>query len=65
MEAKDYVDLLTKHNLTQTQIAALIDTDQGTISKIQRGAVKDVMSKTYRALQALAGRVVAGEKVAA
>lgn len=53
MEAKDYVDAIRKHNLTQVEIANRTGIPQPTISKIERGEVSDVMSKNYRALQTL------------
>lgn len=54
MEAKDYLHVIrTKHKLTQEQVAARTGVPQPTISKIERGDVSDVMSKTYRALQSL------------
>ncbi len=60
MEAKDYVTAIRAAGLTQAQIADETGIPQPTISKIERGAVSDVMSRNYRALQALHGRVVAG-----
>lgn len=53
MEAQDYVEALCRHGLTQSQIEAETGIPQPHISKILRGAVSDVMSKNYRALQAL------------
>lgn len=53
MEAKDYVLALKEKGLTQTQIAVATGIPQPTISKIERGEVTDVMSKSYRALQSL------------
>ncbi len=51
MEAKDYVDALRALKLTQAQIAKETGIPQPTISKIERGDVKDVMSRNYVALQ--------------
>ena len=51
MEAKDYVLALKERGFTQTQIAEGTGIPQPTISKIGRGDVNDVMSKSYRALQ--------------
>lgn len=51
MEAKDYVLALKERKFTQKQIEELTGIPQPTISKIERGDVADVMSKTYRALQ--------------
>jgi len=53
MEAKDYVEAIRAHGLTQVQIAEKTGIPQPTISKIARGDVADVMSRNYRALQAL------------
>ena len=54
MEAKDYLSVIrVKHKLTQEQVATRTGIPQPTISKIERGDVSDVMSKTYRALQSL------------
>ena len=52
MEAKDYVLALKERGLTQMQIEEITNIPQPTISKIERGDVADVMSKTYRALKA-------------
>lgn len=57
MEAKDYVHAIRSAGLTQAQIAERTGIPQPTISKIERGDVKDVMSKNYRALQALHAEV--------
>jgi transcriptional regulator with XRE-family HTH domain len=53
MEAKDYLQAIRERGLTQAQIADRTGIPQPTISKIERGDVSDVMSKSYRALQAL------------
>ena len=57
MEAKDYVLGIRKHGLTQAQIATETRIPQPTVSKIERGDVSDVMSRNYRALQALHQRL--------
>lgn len=59
MEAKDFVHAIRAAGLTQAQIAERTGIPQPTISKIERGDVKDVMSKNYRALQSLHADVVA------
>lgn len=59
MEAQDYVVAIRAHGLTQAQIAEKTGIPQPTISKIERGDVADVMSKNYRALQALHGHLEA------
>ena len=51
MEAKDYVLALKGMKLTQVQISEGTGIPQPTISKIERGEVEDVMSKSYRAIQ--------------
>ena len=53
MEAKDYLLAIRAHGLTQVQVAERTGIPQPTISKIERGDVTDVMSKTYRALTTL------------
>lgn len=52
MEARDYVLALKQNGMTQVQIEERTGIPQPTISKIERGDVADVMSKTYRALKA-------------
>ena len=51
MEARDYVLDLCRWGMTQAQIAERTGIAQGTISKVARGAVKDVRSVKYRRLQ--------------
>jgi len=58
MEAKDYVLAIREHGLTQDQIAEKTGIPQPTISKIARGDVADVMSRNYRALQALHNELI-------
>ena len=53
MEAKDYLTAIRAHGLTQAQVAERTCIHQATISKVERGDVADVMSRNYRALQAL------------
>jgi len=53
MEAKDLLDAIRSQGLTQAQIAEKTGIPQPTISKIERGAVSDVMSRSYRSLLAL------------
>lgn len=53
MEARDYLQAIRARGLTQAQVAEKTGIPQPTISKIERGDVTDVMSKNYRALQAL------------
>ena len=61
MEAKDYVLAIRAYGLTQTEVAEKTGIPQPTISKIERGDVEDVMSKNYRALQALHDELVTGK----
>lgn len=64
MEAKDYLIEIQAHGkLTQQQITDRSGIPQPTVSKILRGDVGDVMSKNYRALQALHAEVMAAPKV--
>lgn len=51
--AHDYLELIRAKGLTQAEIETRTGIPQGTISKIERGKVDDVMSKTYLALKAL------------
>lgn len=53
MDAHDYLKAIRAHKLTQEQIAARTGIGQSTISKIERGVLKDVMSRRFRALQSL------------
>ena len=53
MEARDYLKAIRDKGLTQAQVAEKTGIPQPTISKIERGDVEDVMSRNYRALQAL------------
>lgn len=65
MEAKQLVEALRERQWTQKQIEEQTGIPQPTISKIQRGEVKDVMSVSYRALLSLYERVIAEEAKAA
>jgi predicted transcriptional regulator len=65
MEAKDYVLALKDSGLTQMQIEKITGIPQSSISKIETGTVSDVMSKTYRALQAAYNDMLQQEKEAA
>lgn len=56
MEAKDIVTKLKQLGLTQTQISEGTGIPQPTISKIERGAIDDVLSKSYRALLAFCNK---------
>ena len=58
MEAKDFVLALKEAGFTQTRIADETGIPQSTISKIENGAVDDVMSKNYRSLQSLYDRTM-------
>lgn len=65
MEAKDYLKAIREQgNMTQAQVEAATGIPQPTISKIERGDVKDVMSKTYIALRDLHAQVMAETKAA-
>ena len=65
MEARDYVLALKELKLTQVQISEGTGIPQPTISKIERGDVDDVMSKSYRAIQAFYEKVTAPQKAEA
>lgn len=64
MEARDYLKAIRARNLTQAQIAELTGIPQPTISKIERGEIKDVLSRNYRALQALHTDLVRNRRTA-
>jgi predicted transcriptional regulator len=53
MEAKDIVIRLKQLGMTQIEIADETGIPQPSISKIESGKVGDVLSKGYRALEAL------------
>ena len=57
MEAKDLLAAIRATGMTQAEVAAKTNIPQPTISKIERGDVEDVMSRNYRALQALHRKV--------
>lgn len=58
MEAIDYLKAIRDKGLTQNQVAERTGIPQPTISKIERGDIRDVRSKSYRALAVLHGEVV-------
>lgn len=53
MEAKDFLTAIRATGMTQAEVAAETGIPQPTISKIERGDVKDVMARSYVALQRL------------
>lgn len=57
MEAKDYLTAIRATGMTQAEVSTHTGIPQPTISKIERGEVEDVMSRNYRALQALHRKV--------
>jgi transcriptional regulator with XRE-family HTH domain len=59
MEAIDYLKAIRDTGLTQAQVAERTGITQSSISKIERGDVSDVRSKSYRALIALHAEVAA------
>jgi transcriptional regulator with XRE-family HTH domain len=59
MEAIDYLKAIRDTGLTQAQVAERTGITQSSISKIERGDVSDVRSKSYRALIALHAEVTA------
>lgn len=58
MEPRDLVLAIKASGLTQKQIEEATGIPQPTVSKIERGEVSDVMSRSYRALLALYERVM-------
>lgn len=59
MDAKDYLKAIRATGMTQAEVSAKTGIPQPTISKIELGKIADVLSKNYRALQALYREVVA------
>jgi len=57
MEARDYLLAVRALGLTQVQVAEQTGVPQPTISKIERGETKDVLSKNFLALQKLHSRL--------
>lgn len=53
MTAREYLMAIREMGLTQVQISERTGVPQGTISKVERGQVGDVLSKTYLAIKAL------------
>lgn len=62
MEAKDFLAVIRATGMTQAEVSVRTGIPQPTISKIERGEVDDVMSRNYRALQALARKVARKSK---
>lgn len=60
--AKELLDAIRAHKLTQAAISEETGIPQPTISKIERDEVSDVMSKSYIALQQLLARLEAKKK---
>lgn len=61
MQPQDIVQDLLRRKWTQDQIAARTGIPQPSISKVARGAVKDVMASRYLKLKALHEEVLAAE----
>lgn len=59
MDAIDYLKAIRDTGMTQMQVAERTGITQSSISKIERGDVSDVRSKSYRALVALHTEVMA------
>lgn len=53
MEAKDYLKAIRATGLTQAEVSEKSGIPQPTISKIERGESRDVLSKNFLALQRL------------
>jgi len=64
MEARDFVRELISSGMTQVEIAKRTGIPQPTISKVVRGDVADVLSRTYRTLERLHREVVKPESQA-
>jgi len=65
MEAQDFIRELLAKGMTQAEIEARTGIKQGTVSKVYRGEIKDVLSRNYRALQALHTEMCPPEPAAA
>lgn len=65
MEAKDFLAAIRATGMTQAEVSVRTGIPQPTISKIERGEVDDVMSRNYRALQALHRKVARKPKTTA
>lgn len=65
MEAKDFLAAIRATGMTQAEVSVRTGIPQPTISKIERGEVDDVMSRNYRALQALHRKVARKPKTPA
>lgn len=59
LEPRELVLAIKATGLTQKQIEDQTGIPQSTISKIERGDSKDILSRNYRALLELHGRVCA------
>lgn len=64
MEPRELVQAIKAKGLTQKQIEEKTGIPQPTVSKIARGDVSDVMSKSYRALVSLHAEVCGPVEVA-
>ena len=53
LTAQEYLKLIRDTPMTQEEVSRRTGIPQGTISKIERGKVDDVLSKTYLSLKAL------------
>lgn len=62
MDAFEYLRLIRGKGLTQSQVSERTGIPQPTISKIERGGVDDVLSKTYLALKALHDELYAPQR---
>lgn len=59
MEPRELVQAIKAMGLTQEQIEQRTGIPQPTVSKIERGKVSDVMSRSYRALVTLHAELAA------
>lgn len=64
MEAREFIAALIETGMTQSEIAERTGIPQPSISKVARGDVGDVLSKSYRKLQALHAERCAQSKAA-
>lgn len=63
MDPQQLVHALLRMGLTQAEIAAHAGLAQSTVSKVARGAVRDVLSRSYLQLKALYDEMSAAQPV--
>lgn len=64
MEARELIEALIARGWTQQRIGERIGLTQASVSKVARGDVDDVMSRSYRHLESLHAEVMGSAKAA-